>query len=319
MEPESIDISIIVPAYNATGTLEACIRSLQAQTHPNCEIIIIDDVSRDNTLEVARKLQQEDGRIVVIARETNGGPGGARNTGLDAARGTWISIVDSDDKILPGRHAFLLRKAQETGADIIFDNLFYYAPQETTPITYLPVDSGIFGSLTLARYIESHRGSCPIPNLGFLKPFIRRELLEKHHIRYQPHLRIGEDAMLIMTLFANGATAYLCKDAFYEYQRHEGSISFKQDSRSVRAINAAFGEFLNTYAAAIPQDATAIMRTLMDDNTKRIGAKETMETLESKGFLPALRLACRSSLTLKFFIREMLRRTASGIQPGKRR
>jgi glycosyltransferase involved in cell wall biosynthesis len=84
-------ISVIVPAYNAEATLGACIESLRSQTLPAAEIIVVDDGSRDRTVEVARQRG-----ATVIALERNGGPGVARNAGAAAATGEILAFTDSD-------------------------------------------------------------------------------------------------------------------------------------------------------------------------------------------------------------------------------
>jgi glycosyltransferase involved in cell wall biosynthesis len=91
-------ISIILPAYNRADTITRAIRSAQAQTFSDWELIVIDDGSTDNTAEVLAGL--EDSRIVVI-RQPNGGMTVARNTGILAARGEYIAFLDSDDEFLP--------------------------------------------------------------------------------------------------------------------------------------------------------------------------------------------------------------------------
>ena len=89
-------ISIIVPVYNAASTLERCVRALMAQTYRNIEIILVNDGSRDNSLELCRRFAAEDDRIRVIDKP-NGGVSSARNAGLDAASGEFIMFCDSDD------------------------------------------------------------------------------------------------------------------------------------------------------------------------------------------------------------------------------
>ncbi|MFC1524712.1 glycosyltransferase family 2 protein, partial [Thermodesulfobacteriota bacterium] len=88
-------VSIIMPAYNASELIGESIRSVLAQSHPNWELIITNDASSDNTLEIIR--QFKDDRIRVISLETNKGRAGARNTSLREAKGTFLSFLDADD------------------------------------------------------------------------------------------------------------------------------------------------------------------------------------------------------------------------------
>ena len=88
-------ISIIMPAYNASKYIEESIQSVLSQTYPHWELIITNDASTDNTLEIIKKFK--DDRIRVISLKTNKGRSGARNTSLQEAKGTYLSFLDADD------------------------------------------------------------------------------------------------------------------------------------------------------------------------------------------------------------------------------
>ncbi len=88
---ESADISVVIPAYNEAERLPEAVKSAQAQTLAPREIIVVDDGSSDDTATVARELG-----VTVISQENKGLPG-ARNTGIRAAKGAWIALLDSDD------------------------------------------------------------------------------------------------------------------------------------------------------------------------------------------------------------------------------
>lgn len=89
-------VSVIVPIYNVADYLKECIDSIVKQTYTNIEIILVDDGSTDNSLNICKSYA--DGRICVYSKE-NGGQSSARNYGLDVAQGDYIVFVDSDDYI----------------------------------------------------------------------------------------------------------------------------------------------------------------------------------------------------------------------------
>lgn len=89
-------ISIIVPVYNVERYLKKCVESLCGQTFKNLEIILVDDGSKDKSVEMCDEFAKLDSRIRVIHKE-NGGLSSARNAGIDIASGTYIGFVDSDD------------------------------------------------------------------------------------------------------------------------------------------------------------------------------------------------------------------------------
>lgn len=108
-------ISVIVPVYNAEHFLRPTVESIEAQTDRNIEIILVNDGSQDGSLAVCRELETEDSRIRVIDQE-NRGVSAARNAGVKAAEGEYISFVDSDDRILPSMIGDLRRGMMEIEA-----------------------------------------------------------------------------------------------------------------------------------------------------------------------------------------------------------
>lgn len=115
-------LSVIVPVYNmaADGKLEYCLNSLVNQTISDYEIIAVDDCSTDNSLEILRSYEKKyPGKFYVTASPVNKKQGGAKNLGLKKAGGEWIGFIDSDDWITPDFYEKLLRRAEETGADMV--------------------------------------------------------------------------------------------------------------------------------------------------------------------------------------------------------
>jgi len=96
-------VSVIIPTYNAAEWVCATIDSVIAQTYPDLELIVVDDGSRDDTVSVVRRKLARDFRNdwKIIELGTNRGPSVARNVGLDAANGSWVQFLDSDDFISP--------------------------------------------------------------------------------------------------------------------------------------------------------------------------------------------------------------------------
>lgn len=115
-------LSVIVPVYNmaSEGKLNYCMNSLVNQTISDYEIIAVDDASTDDSPAILRAYAQRfPDKVRVLFHERNRRQGGAKNTGLGAARGEWIGFIDSDDWVTPDYYEKLLRKAEETGADMV--------------------------------------------------------------------------------------------------------------------------------------------------------------------------------------------------------
>lgn len=110
-------VSIIVPAYNTEKYISKCLESLVNQTLKEIEIILIDDGSKDNTLNIAKSFMEKDSRIKIIS-QTNQKQGAARNQGMRVAKGEYIGFVDSDDWVDLDYFEKLYNSAKKYDTDI---------------------------------------------------------------------------------------------------------------------------------------------------------------------------------------------------------
>ncbi|SEP67390.1 Glycosyltransferase involved in cell wall bisynthesis [Virgibacillus subterraneus] len=111
------DISIIVPIYNSSQYISKCIESIMAQTFRNFELILVNDGSTDHSGQICDQYAEKDSRIIVIHKK-NGGVSSARNTGINIAKGEYISFVDGDDWIYSDMYYRLYELCKETDSDI---------------------------------------------------------------------------------------------------------------------------------------------------------------------------------------------------------
>jgi glycosyltransferase involved in cell wall biosynthesis len=109
-----------MPAYNAAATLQASMDSVFAQTHADVELLVIDDRSKDATWTIIEDAAAREPRLVPIRMPQNGGVAAARNAGLEAATGSHIAFLDSDDRWLPDKLALQLAHMRETGHAISY-------------------------------------------------------------------------------------------------------------------------------------------------------------------------------------------------------
>ena len=129
-------VSIIIPAYNTEKYIGNCIESVIKQTYHNLEVIIVNDGSEDNTLEIITKARLRDNRIVVINQENNG-PSAARNAGLKICRGDYVFFLDSDDWLIPNCIEKLISIEKKKKVDIIFFDYYKnFAGKDIEHFTY---------------------------------------------------------------------------------------------------------------------------------------------------------------------------------------
>ena len=95
-------VSVLVPCWNAEVSIERALHSVLELRDVPLECVVVDDASTDGTLERVRAVAASDPRVVVIALAENAGVSNARNRGLDVVRGTWLTLLDADDRFLPG-------------------------------------------------------------------------------------------------------------------------------------------------------------------------------------------------------------------------
>ncbi|WP_030609517.1 glycosyltransferase family 2 protein [Streptomyces sclerotialus] len=114
-----VKLSVIVPFYNVQTYAPDTLRSLAANARDDFEFLLVDDCSRDGTPQILERAERELPGARVLRHEQNGGLATARNTGLDAARGEYITFLDGDDWLAPGYYQQLLGAIEELGCDVV--------------------------------------------------------------------------------------------------------------------------------------------------------------------------------------------------------
>lgn len=111
-------VSVILPVYNASRYLECCVDSILNQSLSSIEIICVNDCSTDNSLEILHRLREKDDRIIIIEQSVNLGAGAARNVGMEAARGEYLSFLDADDYFSPEMFKVAVENADSLNLDL---------------------------------------------------------------------------------------------------------------------------------------------------------------------------------------------------------
>lgn len=182
-------ISIIVPYKNAEGWIARCVRSLRDQDG-DLEFIMVNDDSEDGGETVARVEAVGDRRFVFMDNEHDEGVSGARNTGLDEAKGEWVTFLDADDEMLPDfyERAVMVIKADERANIHQVNHLRHY-----------------FSTGKIRMKGANHRGtynSARIPQQFCMvwNKLIRRSLIEDNGIRFVEGMQYGEDEVFCYEL-----------------------------------------------------------------------------------------------------------------------
>lgn len=115
-------VSVIMPSYNAAGFIADSIASVQQQTYTNWELLVIDDASKDGTIEIVEGLMSGDSRISLHELPTNQGAGFARNIGIKASKGSYISFLDADDLWMPQKLQIQLDFMEDKHVDVCYSS-----------------------------------------------------------------------------------------------------------------------------------------------------------------------------------------------------
>ena len=221
-------LTVVVPTYDVAAHVGGTLRAVLAQPVDGFEVLVVDDGSRDGTVEVCRAVADEDPRVRVLALPENGGVSAARRTAVAQARGTYVWLVDADDHVAPDAAEQLLTAARDadghgTPADVVLAHArFVYADGTTRPVPS-PQTGTLHGPDVLRALL---RGDAS----GHLwNKLLRRDLL--HPDDFVP-ARVHSDLALTAAALARARTAVSIDAHVYDYRLREGSIITTRRSRA---------------------------------------------------------------------------------------
>ena len=213
----NVQVSIIVPVYNAEKYIRQMIGSILAQSFQNFEIICVDDGSTDQSCAVIEELTAQDGRICLLHKE-HSNAGEARNIGMDVAKGTYLMFLDADDFFEPEMLEECVAKLEEEQSDLVIfsANQYNELTGETTWMfwslqeQYLP-DKLPFAPLEMKEYLFNS-----FQNWPWNKMFRRSYIMDKG-IRYQSVPRTNDMAFVCEAL-ARANLISIIKKPFANYR-----------------------------------------------------------------------------------------------------
>ncbi|QQK74182.1 glycosyltransferase family 2 protein [Salicibibacter cibarius] len=203
-------ISIITPSYNSKNYISDAIRSVQAQTYTNWEMIITDDCSADNTVAAVQPFL-EDERMKLIQLSENSGPGVARNTSIEAANGCYLAFLDADDQWLPEKLEKQLQFMQEGQIAFSFTSYQKVKKDGTDTGTIVTVPERVEYEQLLKQNV-----------IGCLTVMLDRERVGE--VKMNP-MRTRQDFALWLSLCRRGWPAYGLQEVLAKYRVVEHSIS----------------------------------------------------------------------------------------------
>lgn len=221
-------VSIVVPIYNVEQYLCQCLDSIRAQTMEDIEIICVDDGSTDTSGEIADRYADMDRRIKVFHRE-NAGYGAAMNTGIRAAAGEYIGIVESDDRIAPEMYAVLYRAARGHHLDFVKSDAYYWFEKLNYQKRVHEKSLDAFYNQILG---ENERNLFFEFFMNIWTGIYKREFLNQYDISFHesPGASYQDNGFWMQTCFYARRAMWI-NEAFYYYRQDNPDASVKSPSK----------------------------------------------------------------------------------------
>lgn len=247
-------LSIIIPAYNAAANIRRITQTILTQPFTDFELILVDDGSTDDTLDVLRILEQQDNRIKVHTKP-NGGPSSARNVGLAHARGDFIQFYDADDTIPPTALTVVTTAIQRLDVDVLISG---WSINLQTP-------SGLIKNYKQItppeERVAEHITEYALRSLGtngtlynLWNKLFRADIIRAEKLCFREDLRFGEDLIFSLEYFQLINSLGLISDVTYHYQESSASSVFARSS-IVPEYRLANDEAIQTFIGDNPTPA----------------------------------------------------------------
>lgn len=221
-------ISIIIPVYNVEKYLERCLNSIIQQTYTNIEVILVNDGSKDSSLEICKEYQLKDSRIVIIDK-INEGVSVARNTGIQAATGKFIGFVDPDDWIEPEMYHSMHKVMQKHRCDVAFCNYSKDTKISCSP-KLLKIKKDVLNKQEIIDELI-----CNMIGIEDILPkyynimgcvwrcLYRKDFIDNHNLKFTPGVVIMEDLIFTVEALINCSSVCIDRGVWYHYMQNKSS------------------------------------------------------------------------------------------------
>jgi len=220
-------ISVVVAFFNNEDDLGDCLDSIAAQTFADLEVIMVDDASTDGSAEIARAKAAADPRFTLLQPE-HGGPGGARNRGVERARGEYLAFVDGDDVLPANAYELLLHALERSGSDFASGAVYRVGPKGITP-------SALHSLALKGRQTGTHVTRTPrlLYDVSVWNKLFRRSFWDAHQLSY-PEGVVWEDLRLMTKAHVLARAVDVIPDVVYYWrERAQGRLSITQSRTSI--------------------------------------------------------------------------------------
>ncbi len=254
-------VSVIVPFYNVEAYLADCLDSILGQAFTDFEVLLVDDGSPDGSRVIAQQYARRDPRVRLLTRP-NGGLGAARNTGVRAARGKFLTFVDSDDLLPPDALVRLVETARRTGSDMVVGAVERFDTARTwTPDWVVEIQSEPRDRIAIEDFLPLLR------NLYTWNKLFRRDFWERQALWFREGVAY-EDQPIITQLFARAGSVDVIPDVVYRYRMRDDQSSISQQTATLKDLRQRIEAWTETRRVLRAEGSPAIydgwLQTLFD-------------------------------------------------------
>ena len=272
-------VSFILPCYNVAPYIGRCLDSIEHQDMPQAEyeVICVDDCSIDNTVDVIKEYQKRYSNIQLICHKENKTAGGARNTGMDAAKGEYIWFVDPDDAVAENVIAMLYSTAKNNVLDILFFNKKVHVEKgDSIQVSELPEVTNAMGGQEFFLEYFSKKHMAQITSVW--RELFKTDFLRSHLIRF-PEIRSSQDVPFAWKSFLLADRVMTCNEAAYDHFRRENSTTGsagKYKAKNVMSSSLLYAEELEKIVNAISMDEILKediifgMKNAINENSRKV-------------------------------------------------
>lgn len=249
-------ISIIIPVYNAEKYIGNLLRKLEKQKKDQIEIILIDDGSKDKSLEICREFSIRNDSFRVFHQE-NQGASAARNQGIKMAEGEYIAFIDSDDDISNTFVSTLYALCKENVADIIqLDS--YIITSNTKEYKRVQLPEGVIEISAYCNFILEQTVNT------LWDKIYKTEIIKNNQIYFDVNMVMGEDISFTLDVLEHAKTVYIKHSAIYKYKKNEGGLCSNVSDEYLKDLNLLY-EKMDKFIIAknLNNDACEIMHNSM--------------------------------------------------------
>ena len=216
-------VSIIVPVYNTKDYIIRCVDSLVNQTYKDIEIILVNDGSLDNSIDLVNE-KYDDDRIVIVNQD-NMGSGQARNNGIKKASGDYLFFVDSDDFIDKDTISIMMNKMINDKVNLVICDYYkYFSDDNKIHINNIP------------NYDCNNDKQSVIGMPGAVCKLFKKEIFDKYDIKFLPGVFFEDNAIIPFACAVSGKYAYVNKPLYYYFQREGSSLNKIEYNEGYEAI-----------------------------------------------------------------------------------